>query len=422
VLTGEACTAHCAPQPITEIVQGDGCCPPGADMTSDEDCDPVCGNHVIEHDESCDPPESCPTTCTSDNACLTAVATGSAAACNAKCELVPVIDCKNGDGCCPDGCTQARDDDCSASCGDGFIDPKVETCEAGSATPCPASCDDGKRCTSNVRTGSDSNCNVRCTFPDIVLPANDDGCCPPNVGANANNDNDCSAVCGNGVVETGERCDGNCPQSCNDNKVCTADTVIGSGCSRRCNFADITEPANGDGCCPANNPAANNNNDADCPVVCGNGVVEAGEGCDDQNTKAGDGCFNCQIETSEQLCLGIIAKNDACTLCSCHSCTDVTVACFGSSDATLNARCKALVECGQAHDCSGDDCYCGTVDPIGCFLGWGNGACRSEVEAAAGSTSPNDVLSRKNDTRYALGRANAVVECALMSCRSQCGL
>ena len=47
-----------------------------------------------------------------------------------------------------------------------------------------------------------------------------DGCCP--AGCNLTVDSDCSATCGNGVVEAGETCDGvNCPTDCNDGNACT---------------------------------------------------------------------------------------------------------------------------------------------------------------------------------------------------------
>jgi cysteine-rich repeat protein len=272
-------------------------------------------------------------------------------------------------------------------------------------------------CTSDVRTGSAANCNVRCNHVNITQAINGDGCCPP--GANANNDNDCTAVCGNQVVESGERCDGNCPGACNDNNVCTSDQLIGSGCNRRCNFAAITAPANGDGCCPA---GANANNDDSCPSMCGNGVVEPGEGCDDSNGTAGDGCASCQIETSEQMCLGVVGNSEACATCSCRACTSVMVQCYASTDATKNARCRALVDCGRAEGCSGDDCYCGGWDPISCALGFADGPCKSEVQAAAESTSPLTIQGRSNDTFYALGRANAVAACARTQCASPCGL
>ena len=418
MLVGGECTVRCEPRPITEIVQGDGCCPPGANQTGDDDCSASCGNSVVEQGETCDPPGSCTGTCSSSDACLPAVASGSADSCNLACTQVPVTACRHDDGCCPDGCTQAQDDDCSASCGDGVIDGSAgETCEAGSATPCPSSCNDSVACTSDVRTGSATNCNVRCNHVNITQPINGDGCCP--AGANANNDNNCVATCGNRVVESGERCDGNCPTACNDNKVCTSDQLIGSGCSRRCNFPDITAPANGDGCCPA---GANATNDDSCPSVCGNGVVEPGEGCDDRNGTAGDGCASCQIETSEQMCLGIVGNSEACATCSCRECTSVMVQCYGSSDATKNARCKALVDCGRARGCSGDDCYCGGWDPISCALGFSDGPCKGEVEAAAESTSPLTIQGRADDPFYAVGRANAVAACARSECASPCGL
>ena len=35
-------------------------------------------------------------------------------------------------------------------------------------------------------------------------------------------------VCGNGVLEEGELCDGDCPLSCSDNNACTTDSLIGA--------------------------------------------------------------------------------------------------------------------------------------------------------------------------------------------------
>jgi hypothetical protein len=81
-----------------------------------------------------------------------------------------------------------------------------ETCEPGSDTPCPASCDDGIACTEQMRTGSEDNCNVRCTYMPITQRVGGDGCCLDD--DTANDDSDCPPECGNGAVEPGEECDG----------------------------------------------------------------------------------------------------------------------------------------------------------------------------------------------------------------------
>ena len=80
-----------------------------------------------------------------------------------------------------------------------------------------------------------------------------------------------------------------CPASCDDGNACTRDGMSGSAanCNLACTNVAITMCLAGDGCCPM---GCNTANDADCMAVCGNGVLEAGESCDDGNTMPGDGC------------------------------------------------------------------------------------------------------------------------------------
>jgi hypothetical protein len=276
-LTGSECQARCEVTEIKEVVPGDGCCLANSDAVADSDCLSVCGNGVIEPGETCDPVASCATKvpCAASDACEPMRLSVDANKCTAKCEPAPAITaCKDGDQCCPKGqdCTHATDSDCMPSCGDGVVDTSVgETCEPGSATPCP-SCDDGNDCTTDVRTGSATTCNVKCAHAAITEAVAGDHCCPS--GANNNTDSDCVADCGNGVVEADERCDGNCPASdaeCDDHMACTIDRLTGTGCQRRCTY-DPRAPmlVTKDECCPTDASAAT---DADCVMPTGNLVA-----------------------------------------------------------------------------------------------------------------------------------------------------
>jgi cysteine-rich repeat protein len=57
-----------------------------------------------------------------------------------------------------------------------------------------------------------------------------DGCCP--AGCNHNNDGDCAPVCGNGAVETGERCD-------------DGNTLNGDGCDPSCQYTNTLSVLSG---------------------------------------------------------------------------------------------------------------------------------------------------------------------------------
>jgi cysteine-rich repeat protein len=88
---------------------------------------------------------------------------------------------------------------CGSEEGQGDDDPPFETVDAG--------------------LQEDPRCNV-----DIVDPIDNDNCCPD--GANANNDNDCAPVCGNGVLEGAEECDdGNNAPGDGCDAVCVAEAA-----------------------------------------------------------------------------------------------------------------------------------------------------------------------------------------------------
>lgn len=200
-------------------------------------------------------------------------------------------DCDDGDMIADVTC----DETCRFTCGNGRVDDTLgELCDTGIASgqgACPTTCDDGMACTQDSLESS--LCTAQCLNVPITAPADGDGCCP--TGANANTDDDCTAMCGNGVLETGELCDtaiatgvGACPTSCDDMMSCTADTLMNGGsCQAACSNVDITQPMNNDGCCP---PGATTGNDNDCAPGCGNGVVDAGETCDTAITAGAGRC------------------------------------------------------------------------------------------------------------------------------------
>jgi len=73
----------------------------------------------------------------------------------------------------------------------------------------------------------------------------------------------------------------------------------------QCNVT-IVDPIDGDNCCP---DGANATNDSDCAPVCGNGVLEGSEECDDGNTAAGDGCDGACATEAEPTALRIKELN-----------------------------------------------------------------------------------------------------------------
>ena len=115
-------------------------------------------------------------------------------------------------------------------------------------------------------------------------------------------DTDGPAVCGNGVVEGTEECDGDvegvlCEDDCTLSPAVCGNMVVEVGES-----CDDGNTEDGDEC------------SADCTMVtvkamCGNGVVEGDEACDDGNQDAGDGCENdCTI--SPPVCGNMVVEGD----------------------------------------------------------------------------------------------------------------
>ena len=88
---------------------------------------PACNDGILDAPEMCDPgipagqANSCPTTCpsTGDGCMPNRKNPDPAQACTRACLVVPIIECKNFDGCCPEGCTEANDSNCADGGGSG---------------------------------------------------------------------------------------------------------------------------------------------------------------------------------------------------------------------------------------------------------------------------------------------------------------
>lgn len=80
----------------------------------------TCNNGVIDANETCDPPGSCPTSCpTATDSCRPLQLNGSAATCTAACVERIIRICGGGDNCCPTGCVPSNDSDCVPGGGSG---------------------------------------------------------------------------------------------------------------------------------------------------------------------------------------------------------------------------------------------------------------------------------------------------------------
>ncbi|MEY4576853.1 MAG: hypothetical protein RL701_1556 [Pseudomonadota bacterium] len=163
-------------------------------------------------------------------------------------------------------------------CGNG-VKEAGETCDGDD---CPKTCPAATGCMVMKLAGSTGACDVECVATEITVSVAGDDCCP--VGANASTDSDCPAKCGDGIVDSNEKCEPSstekpCPTTCDDNGPCTKDTLSGTAaqCTAVCVNTLITKAVAGDMCCPA---GENAESDSDCPTKCGDGVITGNETCD----------------------------------------------------------------------------------------------------------------------------------------------
>ncbi len=215
---------------------------------------------------------------------------------------------------------------------------------------------------------------------------NDPDPVPPVAGVDAST----SAVCGNGVLEPGEECEGNCPASCT-NRGCTKFDLQGSPaqCTARCVEMGVeTACKNGDGCCP---PGCNTAIDGDCSVQCGNELREAGETCDPlASCPTSCPTVDCQLRklinpgTCAAECVNDRQLSGCCTndsqcpgnfACQNKTCSGTCIA----GHKLCNGSCIPNREC--CGSCSGDVCQNDDVFERFC----NNGTCATRMNRDCGN-------------------------------------
>jgi cysteine-rich repeat protein len=312
--------------------------------------------------------------------------------------------------CCAPGKTLEQ---CSAVCGDGKVsgDEQCDTAIAdGKPGACPKSCTPMNACTPRVVQGA--ACAATCAPMPITKIGAKDSCCPP--GANATNDVDCTAQCGNNVIEGNETCDP--PSSCapcTTSNSCLAVKSTGSAdtCDLRCSQTPITQCHNGDHCCPS---GCSKSNDQDCSSSCGNRTIDSGETCEaNTNKPCPTTCNDNQSCTIDMLVGSASNCNAVCTNVAITQAVNGDACCPNGATANNDSDCMAqcgnkIVETGEQCDdgnqVAGDGCVnCQTETPTQACLVKLNSSdacamctcnkCTTEALACEGASSADEAMA-----------------------------
>jgi hypothetical protein len=305
------------------------------------------------------------------------------------------------------------------ACGNGRLEG-VERCDLaipqGQEGACPDGCvRDG--CIVQELVGQ--RCGARCASTEITESIAGDGCCPN--GATSETDSDCSATCGNGLIEADETCDPpeSCakPASCTTTKACTTAHITGAAdtCSARCQESPITNCESADGCCPQGCTAEL---DSDCTVTAERPTAPitttAPTAPTTPTTRARD------AGTEEELAAACSAVHSGgrCHSCDCAYCAAEIARCEEITKDT--GGCATVVECALQNHCQGADCLCG--DNLANCQNRPAGPCLWEIREVAGARDYLSIWWTASTPGSPLSVALAVLQCRADHCAETCGL
>lgn len=252
---------------------------------------------------------------------------------------MPLLACGGGDSASTGASTSTTGKSCTknSDCDDGNVCNGTETC--GSTKKCVAGTKaaDGTTCTVTGETG-----NHYCTAGNCTKSRCGDGVVDTTAGEE----------CDDGNSVNGDGCQDDCKYTCkadadcDDGKLCTGKETCDTT-SHKCNAG--ANAANGTAC---STESTCTSGDCVCrtgtcvPVGCGNGVVDAGEQCDDGNTVDGDGCdTNCTFSCVDN------TKCDNGSVCDGAETCDV---------ATHTCKAGEAMNCDDSNPCTANNCDPGT--------------------------------------------------------------
>lgn len=174
----------------------------------------------------------------------------------------------------------------------------------------------------------------------------------------------------------------------------------------------------------------------DLNPVCGNGIVEKGEECDDQNQINSDDCTNeCKFASSAPLKdLELFRRTGQ----ACQSC--VRTACRSETrDCLEQPGCPQATQCQAKNACLGKfvgplSCVCGDLSVQECAAlarapesgepvepSVFPGPCTQEIARNIGAIEARDMFRRLTDTSTPGGQANSFYLCVGRFCQAACG-